>query len=73
MPYGKQPTMREVWARLWWDVKNIFNNRLNPYVLHGEGDLKPKKRTAREDITHAIENVWKEWRRSARQSQEKGK
>jgi len=64
MPYGTQPTMSEVWARLWWDVRHLLDFKsYNPMVAAGEGDLKPKNRTGLEDVTHAIENVWKEWRR----------
>jgi hypothetical protein len=67
MPYGQPPTMREVWARLLWDVTHLFSKAHNPYVAAGEGDMLPKNRTALEDITHAIENVWKEWRRRRRE------
>jgi len=64
MPYGKEPTMGEVWARLWWDVVNIANNEVNPFAAAGEGGMKPKRRTAREDIGHALENVFVEgWRK----------
>lgn len=59
--------MSRVWARLWWNVWRLPLPwkwaEHNPYVLHGEGDLKPKRRTAWEDITHSVLNVWIEGKR----------
>ncbi len=55
--------MSEHWARLWWDVRHIFSNDANPYILNGQGDFKGARRTGFEDITHAIKNIWVEWRR----------
>ena len=61
-----EPKMRPYWARLWWDISHIITFRwtaINPYVAAGEGDLKPKNRTAWEDVTHAIKNIWVEYAR----------
>ena len=67
MPYRQQPTREEVWARFMWNLVRLplpWRWRdINPYVLDGEGNLKPKSRTAWEDITHSVENVYVEWRR----------
>ena len=55
------PDMAKVWARLKWDLVRLLNpskwSDINPYVAAGEGDAKPKKRTAWEDITHALKNL----------------
>lgn len=46
------------WDRFVWDVKHLFDRKaINPYVAAGEGDLKPKNRTAVEDIGHAVKNL----------------
>ena len=50
--------MNKYWKRFFWNVAHLFSNELNPYVLHGEDDLKPKERTAREDIFHSLKNLW---------------
>lgn len=67
MPYGVQPTWEEVVARYQWNRERLWTpsrwKELNPYVLKGEGDLKPKERTAWEDYHHSLENLWVEWRR----------
>ena len=64
MPYGVQPTRREVWLRVWWNLWRLPLpwkwDELNPFVLDGEGDLLPKRRGPWEDITHSIENIWKQ-------------
>jgi hypothetical protein len=44
--------------RFVWNLKNLFNKKLNPYVLNGEDDLEPKKRTAIEDLFHSFKNLW---------------
>jgi hypothetical protein len=57
--------MKRVWGRLWWDIKNLFNQKINPFIDEDneEPGLLAKRRTAAEDITHAIENVAREgWR-----------
>ncbi len=67
MPYGVQPTWGEVKARFMWNLVRLALpwkwGELNPYVLRGEGNLKPKNRTAWEDITHSAENLLVEWKR----------
>jgi hypothetical protein len=53
--------------RLWWDISHIATfgwRAYNPYMIDGEpkpdGSMgkKPVKRTAWQDITHAIKNLW---------------
>jgi len=51
-------TAKQRWRRFVWDLKNLANNDVNPFVLVGEGDLKPKRRTAIEDIPHALKNLF---------------
>jgi len=56
--------MRRYWDRLGWNVSHILTGRwlaYNPYVLAGENDLKPKKRTAWIDLLHSIKNIWVEY------------
>ena len=51
------------WDRWVWDIKNIANDEPNPFVLAGEGDLLPKRRSGFEDIGHATKNLFVEgWR-----------
>ena len=60
----RQPSMREVWKRLWWNFRHLGSEQINPYVLAGEGDLLPKERSALEDLPHALKNVLAEkWRK----------
>lgn len=63
MPYQVQPTMKDVIDRLKWNFKNLGSDEYNPFVAAGEGDSKPKNRTAWEDVTHSIKNVWVEFGR----------
>lgn len=67
MPYRKQPTWDEVKGRFMWNLVRLPLPWLwfeyNPFVIDGEGDMKPKTRTAWQDITHSLENLWVEWRR----------
>lgn len=62
--------MAHVWARLRWNLVRLANPLrwldVNPYVLRGEGDLRPKSRTPWEDITHSLENVVVEGARHVR-------
>ncbi len=46
------------WARVRWNLAHLFSNDPNPYVLAGEDDLKPKRRTGWEDLFHSIKNLW---------------
>ena len=66
MPFGTQPTKREVWGRVWWNLTHLLSPAFNPYVLTGSGDLLPKKRTGLEDLFHSIEDVYREWQRRRR-------
>ena len=50
--------MNKYWQRFFWNVRNLFNNEPNPYVLNGEDGLLPKRRTAFEDLFHSIKNLW---------------
>ena len=60
----RRPSMRKVWKRLWWNIRHLGSEQINPYVLAGEGDALPKERSAFEDLPHALENVLAErWRR----------
>ena len=60
----RQPSMRKVWKRLWWNFRHLGSEQINPYVRAGEGDLLPKERTALEDLSHAFKNVLVErWRK----------
>ena len=60
---SKRERFAPYWHRFAWDVRNLFNNDANPYVLQGEGDALPKRRTGFEDITHAFKNLFVEgWR-----------
>lgn len=58
MPYGTPSTPKDRWARFMWNLKHLASDEPNPYVLEGEGDLKPKRRTAFEDITHSLKNLF---------------
>jgi hypothetical protein len=62
----KEPAdMGKVWARLKWDVRNLFNGKVNPYIDEDneEPGLKAKRRTGLEDVSHALKNVLYEgWR-----------
>lgn len=59
----RQPSMKQVWKRLWWNFRHLGSEQINPYVRAGEGDLLPKERTALEDLSHALKNVLVErWR-----------
>ena len=60
----RQPSMRNVWKRLWWNMRHLGSEQINPYVRAGEGDSRPKERTALEDLPHALKNVPVEgWRK----------
>lgn len=64
MPYGKQPTMSEVWARVRWNLRHLLDFKThNPYLTDGMGGLRPKHRTGLEDLLHSLEDVYREWRR----------
>ena len=63
-PETRQPSMRDVWKRLWWNIRHLGSEQINPYVLAGEGDSLPKERSALEDLPHALKNVPVEgWRK----------
>lgn len=56
--------MKPYWDRLVWDFKHLSSDEINPYVKAGEDGLEPKERTGLEDLSHAIENFFKEaWRK----------
>jgi hypothetical protein len=40
--------MRKVWKRLWWNIRHLGSEQINPYVRAGEGDALPKERSALE-------------------------
>jgi len=50
--------MNKYWKRFFWNLRNLGNDKLNPYVLNGEDDLQPKTRTAWEDLGHSFKNLW---------------
>ena len=58
MTYGVRAPFRERWARFTWNVTHLFSNLANPYVIQGQGDLEPKRRTALEDITHSFKDLF---------------
>lgn len=69
MAYKVEPTVGEVFARFFWALKHTFVQRekLSPYVIDGEGDLKPVARTGWQDLGHAFENIGVElWRKLKR-------
>jgi hypothetical protein len=50
--------LKEAIDRFIWNIKNLFDfNTNNPYVLDGEGDFTPKRRTAIEDFFHSLKNL----------------
>ena len=60
----RHPSMRKVWKRLWWNMRHLGSEQINPYVRAGEGDALPKERSALEDLFHALKNVLAEgWRK----------
>lgn len=66
MPYGVEPTLRDAWNRLGWAAVHLVYRPgdLSPYVIDGEGGLRPKNRRGWDDISHAAENVYRVWRRT---------
>lgn len=64
MPYGREPTTREAWDRFTWNIRHLFSRAYNPFVLDGEGGMKPKSRTGFEDLFHSLENLYRVWRRN---------
>jgi hypothetical protein len=68
---SEQPSRRDDQSphlkRLWWDISHIVTfswRAYNPYMIDGEpkpdGSMgkKPVKRTAWQDVTHALKNLW---------------
>ena len=59
MPYGQKPTRKEKWARLWWDIKHVADDDINPYVNEGsivEGESSG--RLPQTDVTYNGEGVF---------------
>lgn len=50
--------MNKYWRRFFWNLRHLLSNEWNPYVLNGEDDLLPKRRTAIEDLGHSFKNLW---------------
>jgi len=50
--------MSKYYKRFFWNLSHLSSNEPNPYVLNGEDDLKPKRRTAWEDLGHSFKNLW---------------
>lgn len=55
---------RDIFGRVWWNLWRLplpFRwLDVNPYVLNGQGDLRPKSRHPWEDIWHSVEDIYRE-------------